>query len=228
MCLAAAGLAAGPFLSTRGGFLAAGVMAAFAWAARASFRAAGAAAAVVIVALGVGHARSQALEPRAVPAGALRPGTVATLQEAPRQERFGWRAVAVIEGTRVLLRGRGSRPTWRAGEIVGVSGSSRPLREEEGWLRNRGVVAVADLGEHQRAVGERLADGERLSRDQVPERTQSIANRFVRPQHQIDPVRDVEIRLASRLLHGPDDVPRQTFVLEFRRDRDVQQDDAVP
>lgn len=154
MCLAAVGLAAGPFLSTRGGFLVAGVMAALAWAARAGFRAAGAAAAVVIVALAVGHARSQALEPRAVPAGALGTGVLVTLEEAPRQERFGWRAVAAIEGARVLLRGRGSRPAWRPGEIVGVSGNSRPLREGEGWLRNRGVSAVAAV-QPGRPVGRR-------------------------------------------------------------------------
>ena len=88
--------------------------------------------------LAFGAWRAAVLEPPAVRAVS---GPV-TVIDAPREERFGWRAVAQSGRVRVLLRGRGKPPAWEVGDMVRAAGPVRPPGPGDGWLRARHVLGV--------------------------------------------------------------------------------------
>jgi len=102
--------------------------------------------------LGIGQAREAALVP--APAPAFVSAGRATVLEAPREERFGWRATVVLGPVRLMARGRGSRPPWSAGSIVEVTGTVRPPDAGEAWLKARRVSGILTVSA-ARMVGRR-------------------------------------------------------------------------
>ena len=106
------------------------------------------AAATVLAALAgfsIGAAREQALAP--VPPPAYVKAGKATVVEAARAERFGWRAVVEAGGRRLLVRGRGAAPAVAVGDLVRAAGPVDPVGPRDGWLRAKRVSGVASVGE---------------------------------------------------------------------------------
>lgn len=115
-------------------------------------RATMAAVLATLAGFGLGAIREQALAPAPVPA--YLSGARATLLEAPRQERFGWRALVGVGRARLVARGAGARPAWAVGDLLHVRGAVRPPKPGERWLsalRSSGVLDVAGA----RVVGRR-------------------------------------------------------------------------
>ena len=68
-----------------------------------------------------------------------------TFAQAPRQSKFGWSALARLHGEPVLVAGTERPPQLAVGEIAAVSGSLRPLREDDRWLAVQHVRAILRL-----------------------------------------------------------------------------------
>ncbi len=73
------------------------------------------------------------------------PATRATLLDAPRAMRFGWRVLAGSGGRTVLLLGDGRPPAWSAGDEVRAAGRFRLPGEHERWLRPHHVSLVIEV-----------------------------------------------------------------------------------
>lgn len=102
------------------------------------------AGAAALAGLPVGAARESALRP--VPLPPRLDAARATVLEAPRAERFGWRTLAQAGQARVLVRGRGRPPSWQAGSIVAIGGPVARLGPGDGWLRARRVSGIVSSG----------------------------------------------------------------------------------
>ena len=98
------------------------------------------ACAAALAGLLVGGVREAELRPPVLPSRLE--ATRATVQEAPRAERFGWRTFARAGRARLLVRGRGRPPAWPAGTIVVLDGAVRRPDPADGWLRSRRVAGI--------------------------------------------------------------------------------------
>lgn len=68
-----------------------------------------------------------------------------TFAQAPRLGKFGWSALARLHGEPLLLRGTERAPQLSIGDIATVSGSLRPLGEDDRWLAVQHVRAILKL-----------------------------------------------------------------------------------
>ncbi|MFM8560965.1 MAG: ComEC/Rec2 family competence protein [Solirubrobacterales bacterium] len=91
----------------------------------------------------VGGVREAALRPPELPSRLE--AAQATVLEAPRAERFGWRAFARTGPAHILVRGRGRAPAWQAGSLVLLSGPVRRPDPDDGWLSSRRVAGVVPV-----------------------------------------------------------------------------------